>query len=561
MQHRLQHENRSPLLWLLAAAGLSVLAGCGGGGGGDSGMSAPPPMPPPTDPQFRASAATPFAAGCDGVAANGQLFPDAEVEPYLAVNPQAAANLIGIWQQDRWSTGGARGFVTGTSFDGGLTWSQHLVPSSRCAGGNAGNGGDYSRVSNPWVTIAPDGTAYQIGIAFDGFALVPGSDSAILVSRSTDGGRSWSNPVTLIRDGDQFFNDKDSITADPTDSHYVYATWDRLTAPTVNTGPTYFSRTVDGGITWEPARAIYDPGVAMQTINNQIVVLPDGTLVLFFDRLNNASSNLDAALVVLRSVDKGVTWSAPIVLSQILPVGTRDPDTGRPIRDQSIIGSIAAGRNGTLAAVWQDSRFSGGARDGIAFSRSTDGGLTWSVPVAINGVPSVPAFNPAVHVRDDGTIGVTYYDFRNNTATGATLPTDYWLTRSSDGVTWREIHVAGSFDLDNAPVTNSPFAGGLFLGDYQGLTSIGALFVTLYAQTNTGDASNRTDIFSTLANLATAALSGTMGQSAPPTAGAISGESEIQAQAVETQPMSIENRQRVQENIARAARSRLPAAE
>jgi hypothetical protein len=49
----------------------------------------------------------------------------------------------------------------------------------------------------------------------------------------------------------------------------------RLGAPYF--GATWFSRTTDGGQTWEPARPIFDPGGNSQTIGNQIVVLPDGT--------------------------------------------------------------------------------------------------------------------------------------------------------------------------------------------------------------------------------------------------------------------------------------------
>ena len=121
---------------------------------------------------------------------------------------------------------------------------------------------------------------------------------------------------------------------------------------------------------------------------------------------------------------------------------------------------------------WQDSRFSGGQRDGIAYSQSTDGGLTWSTPVQLNQAPAVQAFVPTVHIRDDGTIGVTYYDLRNNT-TAPTILADYWLVQSADGVTWTETHVAGPIDYATAPD-----ARGLFLGDYMGLTSIGTTFNT-----------------------------------------------------------------------------------
>src|SRR5207248_462214 len=104
----------------------------------------------------------------------------------------------------------------------------------------------------------------QVALSFSGGTFQRNSTSAVLVSRSVDGGRNWSNPTTLISDGADHFNDKESITADPTDARYVYAVWDRLSPQ--GDGPTYFSRTANSGVTWEAARAIYDPGVDSQTI-------------------------------------------------------------------------------------------------------------------------------------------------------------------------------------------------------------------------------------------------------------------------------------------------------
>ena len=106
----------------------------------------------------------------------------------VALNPRNANHVVGVWQQDRWSTGGARGLLTGVSLDGGRTWTQHMAAFSHCTGGSAANGGDYSRASDPWVTFAPDGTVYQSSLSFNGAVLAAGSSSAILVSRSTDGG-------------------------------------------------------------------------------------------------------------------------------------------------------------------------------------------------------------------------------------------------------------------------------------------------------------------------------------------------------------------------------------
>jgi hypothetical protein len=51
----------------------------------------------------------------------------------------------------------------------------------------------------------------------------------MLVARSRDGGRIWGPITTLIQDPqDVAFNDKNTLTADPTNSRFAYAVWDRL---------------------------------------------------------------------------------------------------------------------------------------------------------------------------------------------------------------------------------------------------------------------------------------------------------------------------------------------
>lgn len=530
----------------IGAAGLS--GGCSGGGGSSSNSPpaptpTPPPSPPPAvtfDPQYRASAATPFATNCDGVVINGTVYGNAEVEPSAASNPSNQQNIVGAWQQDRWSNGGARGIVAASSFDGGRSWTRRPMPFSRCGGGNDGNGGDFERATDPWISFSPNGVVHQTALGFSGATLQPGSSSAILVNRSTDGGVSWGPTVTLIRDGADAFSDKNSITADPTDSRFVYAVWDRLTL--VNTGPTWFSRSVDGGVTWEASRPIYDPGVGNQTIGNVIAVSPNGTLVnLFMNLTGTANGQFTMAAEVIRSTDSGVTWSAPIRIASILSVGTRDPDSNIPVRDSSLVPQIAVGASGVFNVVWQDARFSGGVRDGIALSRSSDGGLSWSAPVQVNSTPTVAAFSPTVHVRGDGTIGISYLDFRSNTANATTLPTDYRLARSSNGSLFQDGLVA-QFDLAFAARSGSGAAAAFFIGDYHALTSIANVFVPFFVQTN-ADTANRSDVFAAPAVSMTGAI---------PTSEGASSDSASVAHEAKPAPefeISDELRRRVSDNI------------
>jgi BNR/Asp-box repeat len=472
-------------------------------------------------PSPPANGDSPFAA-CD---ISGFLFPgetnyvNSELEPWVAVNPTNPDNIIGVYQQDRYAFGGARGLGAAVSHDGGATWSSSYPHFTTCAGGTGVNGGDFQRASDPWITFAPNGDAYFISLSLTFSGPASETGSAVLVSKSTDGGDSWSNPATLVRNiGDAdvapfFFNDKESITADPFDSNYVYAVWDRLRKPgnaqTANAehsfafrGDTLFSRTTDGGRTWETPRIIFARSNLVGTIGNQIAVLPDRTLVDIFDVAQGSGTNAPGFEIhVQRSTDHGQTWSAPIEVAPERAVRTFDPETGVSVRTGNGLPEIAADLNpaspgyGNLYAVWGDS-FGSGAKSAkphstIVFTQSTDGGLTWSPLTRIDKSPGdVQAFTPAVHVASDGTVGVTYYDFRNNTAT-AGLPTDQWFIHChadsdcTDSSNWAENHVAGSFDIEQAPR-----AGGYFLGDYEGLDSFGTTFMSFFSQTTGTDRDN-----------------------------------------------------------------------
>ena len=450
-------------------------------------------------PLTTASGPSPFAGCTADAGQSGFSYAGSEVEPWVAVDPADGNNIVGAWQQDRWSNGGSRGLVAGYSGDGGATWQSAVIPGlTKCSGG------EYERASDPWVTFAPNGDVYHIAITFND----ANNTNAVLVNKSTDGGRTWSPPITLIRDtAPSPFNDKETITADPHDARYVYAIWDRLLVPPAERargraperavgyrGPTWFSRTTDGGATWEPARAIYDPGTVNQTIGNQIVVLPNGDLVNVFNLIasfKNAHKIRGMNVAVLRSSDRGEHWSGPVLIDKLLSVGVTDPESGEPVRTGDIIPEIAVDPNsGYLYVIWQDARFSG--VDQIAFSMSVDGGLNWSPTLRLGNAPvGVQAFTPTARVRADGTVAVGYYDFRNNDD-GADLKADYYVTHChpttpatcADPAGWSDaIRVTStSFDMRQAP-----FALGYFVGDYAGLGTDGTDFLAFFAQPAGGD--------------------------------------------------------------------------
>jgi hypothetical protein len=175
----------------------------------------------------------------------------------------------------------------------------------------------------------------------------------------------------------------------------------------------------------------------------------------------------------------------------------RDPDqpTAPGARDRHRAADfnpdVAVNPNdGNLYAVWQDARFSGFIHNDIAFTMSTDGGRTWSAPIKVNQTPASAtghnghAFTPSVHVLPNGTIGVSYYDFRNNVPGGGTS-TDHWLVHCHPGI--ENCASAGSWDDlgDEVRVTPASF------DSRQARSPVGSSWATTPAWTTTARTSPR----------------------------------------------------------------------
>ncbi len=473
------------------------------------------------EPPSPVSGLSPFAVGCNGAPQTGTEYRNSEVEPWVDVNPADEDNIVGAWQQDRWSNGGSNGLLSTFSVDGGQSWTIPPVSAvantgqakfSRCSGGTAANGGGFERATDPWVSFSPNGVGHQIALGINDSNV----DNAVLASRSTDKGANWADPVTIKRDSNAtIFNDKETLTADPTDSDYVYATWQRLVFPNEKASSraaeraaafrsvAWFARSSNNGVSYGPARPIYDPGNKNQTIGNQIVVLPNGDLVMVFNLIRNTRDrkNRGFTAAVIRSTDKGATWSAPILIDRMLTDGVTDPADGHPVRTGDLIPQIAVDEDsGALYVVWQDDRFTG--QEQVAMAKSTTGGRSWRPTRRISKVGAInQAFTPTVRVADDGTVAVTHYDFRNDDPSASPpLTTDTWLLRSQNGgASFAEERVGTTFDMATAPD-----ARGYFVGDYEGLDYAGSGlkpgFKPFFVRANDGDLFNRTDVFATTAS-------------------------------------------------------------
>jgi hypothetical protein len=429
------------------------------------------------------SGASPFAAGCPGALFDETHIAGAEIEPSITVNPANPQNIVATWQQDLGFA--ARSDLIGASHDGGKTWQRVTMPGlTRCTGGT------YDAASDPWVSVGVDGTVY--------FTALPGllsSDPpavALLAAASGDGGRSWS-PLATVAPADPRV-DKEVVTADPIRPGHAYVVWadrDPFAFPLSNSFR--FAQATDGGMSWSAPVAIDLAPPNGLDQSGEVLVLPEGTLLAIFSRIEFDLSDftVTGTLLAARSSDQGLTWTSPVAVASEPLEEFADPETGQELSNQDlVIHSAAVAPDGTVYIAWDhDSSPTSGA---IEIARSKDGGLTWSGPGSLPGVTAF-AFDPAIAVEKHGTVGLIWYDHRNDRPGDGPLTTDVWFAHSDDGGnSWRQTHVAGPFDLRTVP---SP-TGFWRLGEYQGLAALGGRgFAAVFTQAAPQAKNGPTDIF------------------------------------------------------------------
>lgn len=423
----------------------------------------------------RISGRDPFRLGC-GVPG---VQPGAETGPAIAVSPASHRNIVVAWEQDPSEKYGPLSILVAVSRDGGGSWRVVRVPRvSRCTGAET----DYA--SDAALSIGADRVVYLSSLAssFGTFG--------VQVSRSTNGGLSWEKPVPVAAQ-----HVTGGIAAAPATPGTAYLV---TTASEPQGNAMFLSRTADAGRTWSAPARIQTP-LGQSLVADKLFAFADGALLLVCEQLPTRveqilNRNAPSVLVAMRSADKGKTWSSPVKLSEIPRRGfPHDPEQGEPGGEQGRIltGEVptaSAGPNGTAYVAWADVTAKDSAR--ILLSKSADDGVTWSAPQSVVNV-ATQTFLPTLATTSDGTLGLTWLDFRNDKTSDTELTTDIWFAHSHDqGGTWRQTHLAGPFDMRRAP---EHF--GHYVGFVQGLAALRDGFGAAFIQTKPRAIEGPSDVY------------------------------------------------------------------
>ncbi len=370
-----------------------------------------------TAPQQRPAVLPPvwganYKANTDTETCNANYTNCAQHEPEIAINPHNNLNAIATFKDWR---GGFKQIYIATTFDGGATWINQLPPA----------------LPYPNITNESDGVSVfgSDGIAYVSVLAYGGSAEGVYVTKSTNGGATWSNVVAAWVGG-QGNADKDWLTIDtnPTSPYYnrLYATWTNLGQGAFNT-----NYSTDGGATWSTPHNLGGP-----TWVSIPLVLPNGdVLVTMYGETN---SNITEA----KSTNGGVSWSAQssaVAITNVFCWITCTRGSNQQNWRMSTMQAAAVDHNsGNIYMVWLDGRNDPANGWDIYYSRSTDEGTTWSTPTRLNDDPTghmIDQVLPTVAVAPDGTVHVAWMDKRDDP--NNVLMNLYYTYSTDQGVTWQ----------------------------------------------------------------------------------------------------------------------------
>jgi len=198
--------------------------------------------------------------------------------------------------------------------------------------------------------------------------------AALRFVRSTDGGRTWSRPVTVTDDKE--FGSHNFHALHSGADGALYLTW--LDSREGKSAP-FLTRSTDGGNTWERNRRV-SAGEACPCCRTAIATGKDGSLYVAWRTVDPGNIR---DVVVARSTDHGVTFSQPVIVHHDGWVYPGCPHAGPSMRlDQ---------RNRIHITWWT-------GREGIAgvhYARSDDGGRSFTTYVPLG----TAEFSQPAHVQ------------------------------------------------------------------------------------------------------------------------------------------------------------------
>ena len=302
------------------------------------------------------------------------------------------------------------------------------------------------------------------------------------------------------------------VLADPVRPGTAYAVWQESPGNGTSQPAGWFARTTNWGKTWGTARTIVRRVHGSGAYWHELVEAPRSHILydvfnLVRPRLTYRTvcakrsdgtkhcrtigtpvpGTIDGFIAVVKSTDRGITWSKPAIVADDLSLGIYGAPGG-PLTVGSGIDAAVDPRSGRVYIVWTDARFNQLTYDQVVMSWSGDGGAHWTSPQLVSN--RATSFDPVIAVSAAGTVGVTYYDLRDVGEGTTTIPTDVWFASSLGGGTpFAHETLLGQFDMKTAP-----FLQGYFVGDYIGLAAMGSAFRPIFVMT-TGKPDNPTDVY------------------------------------------------------------------
>ncbi len=398
------------------------------------------------------------------------------------------------------------------STDGGVTWGQTNLPLT----------GTDSFHSDPTVDWSSDGTAWSTTMGINGNVL------KVQSYRSSNGGATWIFDGTVS--GSQTNTDKQmqwidhSASSPYKDQNYVI--WH-------NGAPAYMNRRTSSG--WGTPIKVSLTETTGTAIGSDVKTNSSGDVFGFWPDTGSRG------IYVVKSTNGGASYSTPTRI-----VTTYDSyDIGVPsFNNRRILVYVSGGayRNGTtnnVYALWTDlsgdtgctaassepgSNVSSTCKTRVWFSRSTDGGTTWSARVKINNQSGLnDQFNPFLAVDEtNGNLGAMYYDTVDDA--GRKKTNVYYQLSTNGGVSW-EAPVKVTTAMTDETITGAD--SGNQYGDYNSLSGYGNAFFPSWTDRRNNGKEEIWTAKITTSTAATYSISGSAGTSgATVTAGSSSATSD-----------------------------------